>query len=381
MMPGTQRGARASIRANALVFALLSFCAGVGVAIPAVVAGVRGKTGRAYGDYSSDICSEEDWRKTSLKLVRQLPVPALFTDLKDTMKWEASGTTILNGNQVFMIFDSLDYIGYTNIFLEYRSPDNMLIGRASVGESQFEAIMYSGDTKTFLLVREAVPDDEKAKTFVPSVVEARVGTEAYDVLEECAVDYKFDSDNKGFEGGAYFAIGGERFLLGLCEGNHCQGGARGQDIGNGMAVLTKYVRDKEGKCLWSFVKELSLPKDADFVDYADITVYYDDFRSGDVGTVAVVSQESSAIWVGALDIGKWEFLGPGQTMHFPRSETCEIVFCNIEGISFVDRYQIVATSDRSKATQDYKCVGNDQVLDAVQRYQIPTHAHAYTRSV
>ena len=105
-MPGTQRGARASIRASALVFALLSCCAGVGVAIPAVVAGVRGKTGRAYGDYSSDICSEEDWRKTSLKLVRQLPVPALFTDLKDTMKWEASGTTILNGNQVFMIFDS-----------------------------------------------------------------------------------------------------------------------------------------------------------------------------------------------------------------------------------------------------------------------------------
>jgi hypothetical protein len=60
---------------------------------------------------AADICTDSDWRKTSLKLVRQLPVAGLFEDLKGTSKWEASGMDVVNGNQAFMIFDSLDYIG------------------------------------------------------------------------------------------------------------------------------------------------------------------------------------------------------------------------------------------------------------------------------
>ena len=143
-----------------------------------------------------DICTKEDWRKTSLKLVQEMPVAGLFTDLKGTVKWEASGMDVVNGNQVFMVFDSLDYVGYTNIRFEYRNPENKLIGRQSEAESSFEAIMFCHDTKTFLMVRETVPIDSKTDTFCPSVVEARVGTTSYDVLEECVVDYCFDSENK-----------------------------------------------------------------------------------------------------------------------------------------------------------------------------------------
>ena len=258
-----------------------------------------------------------------------------------------------------MIFDSLDYIGYTSTLFEYRAPQNKMIGRQSDTESSFEVIMFCPDTKTFLMVRETVPD-AKQKTFTPSVVEARVGAEDYDILEECPVEYSFDAENKGFEGGAYFSFSGERYMLGLCEGNYCTGGAKGKDPGHGMAILTRLTRDKDDKCLWAFEKEVPLPKEANFVDYSDLAVYYTDYDYGDELVVGVVSQESAAIWLGHLDTAKWEFVGPGSVVHFPRSYDCQIVHCNIEGIAFLDEYQIIATSDRSKATQDYNCVGNDQ---------------------
>ena len=54
-------------------------------------------------------------------------------------------------------------------------------------------------------IRETVPN-EGEKTFSPSVVEARVGVESYDILSECSVDFDFDSENKGFEGGECVAV-------------------------------------------------------------------------------------------------------------------------------------------------------------------------------
>ena len=56
-----------------------------------------------------------------------------------------------------------------------------------------------------LQIRETVPN-EGEKTFSPSVVEARVGVESYDILSECSVDFDFDSVNKGFEGGECVAV-------------------------------------------------------------------------------------------------------------------------------------------------------------------------------
>mmetsp|Transcript_15477 Transcript_15477/g.12759 ORF Transcript_15477/g.12759 Transcript_15477/m.12759 type:complete len:271 (-) Transcript_15477:275-1087(-) len=254
-----------------------------------------------------------------------------------------------------------------NTQFEYRAPLNKLIGRQTEQESSYEAIMYSYDTKTFLMIRETVPN-EGEKTFSPSVVEARVGVESYDILSECSVDFDFDSENKGFEGGLYFSMKGERYLLGLCEGNGCESGKKGQDPGNGMAILTKRSVDKKGKCVWEFVKKLTVPPEADFVDYSDMAVYNPDHEASGALTVGIVSQESSAIWIGQLDTDAWEFVGPGTVMHFPRNDNCEIIYCNIEGISFLDEYQIITTTDRSKATQDYMCVDNDQ---SVQTFLLP----------
>jgi hypothetical protein len=89
------------------------------------------------------------------------------------------------------------------------------------------------------------------------------------------VDYEFPSASKGFEGALYFSRGGERYVLGLCEGNHCTDSKKGKEPGFGMAVLTQLGEDSDGNCVWKTVKELKVPKSAFFQDYADISLHDD----------------------------------------------------------------------------------------------------------
>lgn len=37
------------------------------------------------------LCEVEDWRKSSMKLLLEMPATGLFEDLKGTVKWEISG--------------------------------------------------------------------------------------------------------------------------------------------------------------------------------------------------------------------------------------------------------------------------------------------------
>ena len=50
------------------------------------------------------LCEELDWRKASLKLLREVPFAALFRDLKGETKFEASGLAHVN-NSYFVVFD------------------------------------------------------------------------------------------------------------------------------------------------------------------------------------------------------------------------------------------------------------------------------------
>ncbi|KAJ1489877.1 hypothetical protein T484DRAFT_1614610, partial [Baffinella frigidus] len=113
--------------------------------------------------------------------------------------------------------------------------------------------------------------------------------------------------------------------------------------------------DDDGECIWKFVKELPLPKSAFFQDYADIALHKDG------KTVAIVSQEEAAIWVGGLDTEKWEFVDtPGMIYHFPRSIDCE-------GVTFLDGNRILTTSDAAKSSQSYNCVEKAQSVQVRRR--------------
>lgn len=50
------------------------------------------------------ICESKDWRKQSLKLIKEVPFAGLFSDLHGESKFEASGLVHVNGTY-FVVFD------------------------------------------------------------------------------------------------------------------------------------------------------------------------------------------------------------------------------------------------------------------------------------
>jgi hypothetical protein len=151
-------------------------------------------------------------------------------------------------------------------------------------------------------------------------------------------------------------------ILGLCEGNHCSEKGK-NDKGNGRLVaMTKEVHE-DGSCRWSTLRTIKIPKSADFADYSAITM-------DESGRVAISSQEESQVWVGKLlgetpdglwNIDEMEFdTDKGKVFSFPKNNQCKTVYCNVEGLHWINEYMLIAVSDKMKASQDFRCFDKDQ---------------------
>ncbi len=77
---------------------------------------------------------------------------------------------------------------------------------------------------------------------------------------------KFNSDNKGIEGLTYIDVGATGYLIALCEGNFCDGGKRGREVGNGRVLVMK-VTGVAGDLSFKMV---NVPSSAKFTDYSGI---------------------------------------------------------------------------------------------------------------
>ena len=159
-------------------------------------------------------------------------------------------------------------------------------------------------------------------------------------------------------------IDGDFYVIGLCEGNHCSESRKG-DKGNGQMVLMK-----KNNCVWETVKVIDVPKTADFTDYSDLSIRPN-------GKVAITTQEDSAVWIGQLlgvTDGKIdpsvvafdEDKKSHQVYYFPRSDTCKISYCNVEGVTFINDDMLMVVSDqmKGKGKQPYWCLEKDQSIHA-----------------
>lgn len=158
----------------------------------------------------------------------------------------------------------------------------------------------------------------------------------------------------------------EMVVLGLCEGNFCSE-TRKSERGNGRVVVMRKGTDDSGMlgCQWNTIKTIEIPSDCHFKDYSAITMT----PSGRVG---ISSQEDSQFWVGQLvgqnpdglwDIDALQFdPDEGKTMDFPKNDSCETIYCNVEGVHWLNDDMIIAVSDKmkSKGKQDYRCFDKDQ---------------------
>eukprot|EP00891_Asterochloris_glomerata_P008263 jgi/Astpho2/8263/fgenesh1_pg.00122_%23_35_t len=248
-------------------------------------------------------------------------------------KFEASGMAFVN-NTYHIVFDSHHSLGRIGAKLELLSPSNTFIG-AKGGDSQFEGIAYKPKTGTFLVVKES---HEHGGAIKPLIEELRLLPEdgSYEVVQQCVMDFDLSHENKGIEGMQYVDAGDSgQFLLALCEGNHCSGGRRGRDRGNGRILLAQLHsnasstgKSDEGghhndtDCRWAIQKQLHIPASADFLDYSGMS-----YRGN---TLGIISQEDSALWVGTFNSTTLEFEGQGHVYHFPRDNMCNQVYCNVE---------------------------------------------------
>ena len=96
-----------------------------------------------------------------------------------------------------------------------------------------------------------------------------------------------------------------------------------------------------------------------FKDFSDLSIRDD--------RIAIVSQESSALWVGKFDFDRLEIQSDGEFYRFPRDKNGKRLYCSIEGVSWIDEKKLVFVSDVSqKRKRHLKCKPKDASIHIFQ---------------
>ena len=228
------------------------------------------------------------------------------------------------------------------------------------------------------MVRESVLHQRGDYHAVIQEIKVNPDDDTYDVVQQCSTEFTFEGDSKGFEGIlAVKDINNEIILMGLCEGNHCSEKYK-NDRGNGRIVVMRKGLYGDDGCAWETIRTLDIPGTCSFADYSAMALNTADNR------LAITSQEDSQVWIGRLvgaqanglwDVGAMAFdPSVDQTLDFPKLEhkkKCSTVYCNIEGITWLDNDTLLAASDKTKGggKQDSRCMTKDQ---AVHIFALPT---------
>lgn len=259
--------------------------------------------------------------------VAEAKIYKLIPDYNSSDDFEASGVQYLGG-YFYVACDNRYKIPKIKSTLPQNSSQNTMLSSGS-GSSGFEGISYdNNNTPNFFVVEEAV-------SYGGGVYKPRI--REYDASmnyqNSMWADYNFTSanSNKGFEGIAWVFRNGQDYILGLVEGT------------GKIPVLQKTSSQ------WLKVAEITLPSSVTFTDYSDIALYGN--------KVAITSQEDSQIWIGTLSSTSWAITG-GTAYNFPLGSSSGVVgagsnilYGNIEGVSFITANQIVVVSDKVKSSQ------------------------------
>jgi hypothetical protein len=313
----------------------------------------------------SNVCEDGMYSKRTLQLAYELPFVSLFRDPTGRTKYEASSVVLSDdGKDAYAICDSSWAIYKFNTKLEPFHTGNVHIGDPDreTYDSGYEALFI--DDGSFYVVRESV--QHKDKTYHAVIEQLAVGPTDYTVEETCSTEFEFDGDSKGFEGAlAVRDLNNDLVVLGLCEGNHCSEKNK-DDIGHGRVVLMRKEMTSSG-CQWSTIRTINIPKTAAFLDYSAMAL------EKSTGRIAVVSQEESQLWLGQLlgldqssglwDIDAMEFDHDlGMVYDFPKNDDCETIYCNVEGVHWINPDMVMAVSDKmkGKGKQSFRCFDKDQ---------------------
>jgi len=291
---------------------------------------------------------------TSLAPVRQLELiaEAKICDILGPRlepRLEASGVLAKDG-VFYVIFDNLPHIACIGPDLSATSIANHVIEQDRGHRRGFEDITHDPSSGRFYVLIESLRRGRSK--YMAAVQEYDIN---FGYLGTAWLDFPLDRPNKGLEGLACVHRDGQTYLLGLCEGNRCRGGAAGRVPGGGRIHVFR-----RGRHHWDRAATIKLPESVRFVDYSGVTV------AGD--RIAVISQVSSALWLGRLAPAGWEIAGEGTSYALPRAADGGILYGTAEGVSWVAPDRVVMVSDKVKPEQDPRCRAKDQ---SIHIFRIP----------
>jgi hypothetical protein len=278
----------------------------------------------------------------ALRLVKERKLADLIDPPRPGAVFEASGV-IVSGTYAFAVLDNVRRVARIATHLRLESDDHGWVGENRSGEG-YEAITYGRAAGRFYLMIEAQKHPDG--TFKGAIEEY---DDRWRLTGRRWVDVSFDKRNTGFEGLASLEVGGRHYLLALCEGNKCRDSRKQRKRGHGRI----HVLERRGRAWYSTVR-IKLPHHIAFKDFAGLALRGD--------RLAVVSQESSRVWIGRLRLGRWKIDGPGRIYDFPRTKKGKKLYYTVEGISWISPRTLVAVSDLRKKRHPKRSERTDQSI-------------------
>ncbi len=277
-----------------------------------------------------------------MTLVAERKLSDLIEPPKGSGVLEASGVVAKDG-YYYVIFDNVRRVARVHPGLEPGSDKHSWFGKARDGEG-YEDIAYSPHTRRFYLLIEA--DKHVDGTYKALVDEC---TEDGRFTRQRWVDFPLERRNTGLEGLSAVRWKGRDYLLALCEGNRCRGGRKGKKGGGGRIQVLQPVG-----AMWKPVATIALPPQVKFEDYSAVAL-----RGS---RIAVVSQQTSRLWIGTLRMRDWTIAGRGTIYDFPRDKKGKRKYCTLEGLCWLSPRTFVMVSDLSKRDYAKRCRKRDQSI-------------------
>ncbi len=113
--------------------------------------------------------------------------------------------------------------------------------------------------------------------------------------------------------------------------------------------------------VWKPVAEIALPKSVRFEDHSAVSLRGD--------RIAVISQQTSRLWIGRLRLRDWTIAGRGTLYDFPRTTKGKPKYCALEGLCWVSPRTFVLVSDRCRKAAAKRCRKREQ---SIHVFRIPT---------
>lgn len=289
---------------------------------------------------------------TFLELVLEVRIGELLKGAGDK-RYEASGI-YLKDDFLHIIFDNDPHLLRLKLDWHHVGVEPVLLDLNGTGAG-YEDITYQSSTNRWYCLIEAA--ETRSGVFMPRIDEF---DESFTFIKSYWLNFPLKAGNKGFEGLSALRYAGSDYLLGLCEGNNCKGGNAGSQPGKGHIQVFKLVAEN-----WEHVGTIRIPKSVQYKDYSSL-----DFRNG---YLTVLSQASSAMWVGRLRAERASltdlFEDEGQLFLFPRDDKGQIMYCNMEGVTWLGNDRLAVVSDKGKAGQPGRCARKDQ---SIHLFKLPT---------